>query len=568
MTERAFPLQEMLNEAMLTTMRIKNLAVIRELEVTFEKGFTVLTGETGAGKSILIDALQVILGGRGYKDMIRMGEDSMLIEAAFYFAPEKYVAAPLVPYLLDDTLIISREIFRDGRNLVKINGSLSNTAELRTLAPYLVSIHSQHDNQILFNSELHFRFLDRYAGNEELLLEYQECYQQYKEVCKTLAELQNRRAADKTRIDYLRFAVNEIEVADLLPKEEETLKDIKLLMKNQEKNRQNIAMATGALYENEESAYNCISAAEQALSNADDFEQEAERLHEMKYEIMELSEIVRNRMAEVETEYRDLNEIEDRLAVIYQLKQKYGGTMEGVFSFLEQARQELWQMEHAEEISHELEEQQEAYSIRLQTLGQTLSQKRAEYAPKLATELEQELHELMMPHARFLVSFIAEEGPCPYGYEKVEFFFSANLGMDAAPLHKIASGGEVSRVNLAMKSVLRGIDPACAFVFDEIDAGLSGRAAQKTGEKMYAISEDCQVLCVTHLPQIAAMADQHFLVSKEEIQGETVTAIHPVKQEERVSELARMMGGVTVTDLTRKNAEEILSLAQRLKWEQ
>lgn len=552
---------------MLTTMRIQNLAVIRELEVSFEQGLTVLTGETGAGKSILMDALQVILGARVSRDVIRPGAKSAVVEAAFYFAPKRGAAEPLVPYLADDMLVISREIFRDGRNTVKLNGSLSGTAELRNLAPYLISIHSQHDNQILFHRELHCHFLDRYAGNEGLFSEYQACYREYQAVLKELSEHKNRQSEAQTRADYLRFVVQEIESANLLPEEEEQLKQTKQLMKNYEKNRQMIEQATCALYENEESAYHFVSVAEQALKQADGFLEAAERLCALKYEIMELSDTVRSHIKEEQTEYHSLDEIEDRLALIYQLKQKYGGTWEGIFSYLERSRRELYRIEHTEEVSRELEEKKEAYRTRLTALGEELSQKRREAAAGLSQDLEQELHELMMPKARFFVSLMAEEDFCPYGCERVEFFFSANLGMEMAPLQKIASGGEVSRVNLALKSVLRGIDPACAFVFDEIDTGLSGRAAQKTGEKMYTIAKDCQVLCVTHLPQIAAMADRHLVVCKEESQGETLTTVHPVEQEARVAELARMMGGVRVTELTRKNAEEILSLAQKFKQE-
>lgn len=551
---------------MLSTMLIKNLAVIREMEVHFDAGLTVLTGETGAGKSILMDALQAILGARVSKEIIRNGEKSTLVEAAFFF-PEETVPQGLEPYLMDGSLIISREIFRDGRNVVKINGSLSNTAILRGIAPYLISIHSQNDNQILFNEELHCRFLDRYAETEELFCEYQQCYQSYKEILGEISRLEAKKEQDNSRVDYLKYVISEIESANLLPDEEESLKNMKSLLKNKEKNQQNIQTATYALYENEESAYNYLSVAENAVRNIEGLEAVAERLHELKYEISELSDTVRRHVEQVECDYQNIDELEDRLALIYQLKMKYGGTFQGVLSFLENAKQELFETENREICFSRLEEQKETARKELSALAQKLTEKRQQSAKNLACALESELQDLMMPSARFTIALHQESAFRPYGAERVQFLFSANAGMPPAPLSKIASGGEISRVNLALKSVLRGIDPACAFVFDEIDTGLSGRAAQKTGEKMYGISQASQVLCVTHLPQIAAMADQHILVSKEEREGETLTRVSAIENGERVNELARMLGGVEVTELTYKNAEEMLDLAKKFKLE-
>lgn len=551
---------------MLSTMLIKNLAVIREMEVQFDRGLNVLTGETGAGKSILMDALQAILGARVSKEMIRSDAKSTLVETAFFF-PEGEEPEALEPYLMDGSLILSREIFRDGRNVVKINGSLSNTAILRGLAPYLISIHSQNDNQILFNEELHYRFLDQYAGNEELFENYQECFRKYKDVLGEISRLEEKKEQDNSRIDYLKFVVSEIESANLLPDEEENLKNIKSLMKNKEKNQQNIQTATYALYENEESAYNFLSVAESAVRKVEGLEAVAERLQEIKYEISELSDTVRRHTNEVECDYKNLDDLEDRLALIYQLKMKYGGTFQGVLSYLENAKQELLETENREICFHRLEEQKEAIRKELTALAQELTANRKQSAKKLAEALEAELKDLMMPSARFEIALHEESAFRPYGAEQVQFLFSANAGMPLSPLSKIASGGEVSRVNLALKSVLRGIDPACAFVFDEIDTGLSGRAAQKTGEKMYGISQDSQVLCVTHLPQIAAMADHHILVSKEETQGETLTQVSAITEENRTKELARMLGGVEVTELTYKNAEEMLDLAKKFKLE-
>ncbi|MBO5407893.1 MAG: DNA repair protein RecN [Clostridia bacterium] len=554
---------------MLSTIHIKNLAVIREIELQFDCGLTVLTGETGAGKSIVMDALQAILGARVSKDLIRADEKSALVEVSFFFS-EETVPEALKPYLLDDMLVLSREIFRDGRNLVKINGSLSNTAELRGLAPYLISIHSQNDNQILFRSEEHFRFLDHFAGATERFLEYESCYRRYREISAEILAVDSKKEQDNSRIDYLKFVLSEIEAANLQPGEEDRLKEIKLLLKHQEKNKENIKTATYALYENEESAYHFVSVAAKALKHAEGFSEIAERLDELRYEIAELSEKIRTSDVKAETEYQNIDDLEDRLGLIYQLKMKYGGTVQSVFDTYERTSRELYEIEHREHHLEELVKQQEVCLAQLTKLSRELTVIRSQYAKKLSDCIQAELRDFMMPNAVFIVELKEESDFRAYGRERVEFLFSANLGLPPAPLSKIASGGEISRVNLALKSVLRGIDPACAFVFDEIDTGISGRAAQKTGEKMFAIASDekhSQVLCVTHLPQIAAMADQHILVTKEEETGETVTGVSGITGEERISEIARMIGGVAVTEITRQSAEEMLSLAEQFKLE-
>ncbi len=551
---------------MLSTLRIKNLAVIREITLQFDRGLTVLTGETGAGKSILMDALQAILGARVSKELIRAEEKSALVEAGFFFmqdsAPES-----LKPYLLDDMLVLSREIFRDGRNIVKINGSLSNTAELRGIAPYLISIHSQNDNQILFRSEEHFRFLDHYAGATQLCTEYETCYRRYREICEEIAAVDSKKEQDQSRIDYLKFVLREIEDANLQPDEEEHLKEIKLRLKNQEKNKENIKIATYALYEQEESAYHFISVASKALKNADGFLEIAERLDELSYEIADLSEKIRTADVKAELEYQNIDDLEDRMGLIYQLKMKYGGTFQSIFDTYEKTSRELYEIEHREHHLEALSKEKEEYFSKLTSLTKQLSAERGKYAKELSSRLEAELRDLMMPNSVFSVTLTKEDDFTAHGSEKVEFMFSANLGLPPAPLSKIASGGEISRVNLALKSVLRGIDPACAFVFDEIDTGLSGRAAQKTGEKMCAIGKDSQVLCVTHLPQIAAMADQHFLVNKEELTEETVTGVCAITGEARINEISRMIGGVAVTEITKQSAEEMLKLAETFKLE-
>ena len=544
---------------MLVAIIVKNLAVIKKIELEFQKGLTVLTGETGAGKSILIDALLAILGGRVSKDIIREGEKSTLIEACFFICDNE----KLSPYLSDNMLNISREIFRDGRNIVKINGSLSSTAVLREIAPRLISIHSQNDNQILFNQKLHYRFLDSFSNAGELYFEYLDLFNKYVGITDEINNAITENSDEKA--DYLRFLIDEIESAGIEENEEEQLKAVKQQIKDFEKSKARIMNASGALYESEESAYNLISEAENSIRDIEELVYISERLMDIKYELADLSEKISSSLFELETEYNDIDKLESRLDVLYRIKMKYGGSIAAVLDKLEVSKKELYQIENKEIILKALYIKKDEIEKELKEKAERLSLIREREAAKLSGLIEGELHDLMMPQARFEIRLQKEETYQKYGLEKVEFLFSANAGMGAQPLTKIASGGEISRVNLAIKSILSGIDSACAFVFDEIDAGISGRAAQKTAEKMYNLARDNQILCVTHLPQIAAMADNHVLVSKTEDGGETETNIEIIENEARATEIARMIGGVTVTDLTMENANEILRLAEEYK---
>lgn len=548
---------------MLATMIIKNLAVIKKIEINFSKGLTVLSGETGAGKSILIDALIAVLGGRISKDIIRKGENKTTVEACFFIPNE----SELEEYLIDDMLNISREIYQDGRNIVKINGSLSNTATLRELAPRLISIHSQNDNQILFNPENHFKFLDCYSGNIELYNNYLEKFRAYSDICLKISENENKDKNDKEKIDYLSFVINEIEQVNIKDEEEENLKAIKQNIKNYEMIKNKVDIATGALYEEETCAYNFLSIAEDSLNGISNLSEVASRLYSIMCEISDISKEIKNSLALYEDlgEYSDINKLEDRLNEIYLLKMKYGGSISSVFEKLEAAKKELFDIENSENNLKELYKKKEEAFVELSHIGSKLSELRQSNAKKLAQLIENELKELMMPNAKFEVRLDKLNEYLKYGMEKVEFLFSANAGMPLAPLSKIASGGEISRVNLAIKSILTNIDPASTFVFDEIDNGIGGRAAQKTAEKMYNLARENQILCVTHLPQIAAMADNHILVSKLEENNETITQIELISEEKRAEELSRMIGGVELTELTTKNAVEILKLAKEYK---
>jgi DNA repair protein RecN (Recombination protein N) len=547
---------------MLATMIISNLAVIKKIEINFSKGLTVLSGETGAGKSILIDALLAILGGRVSKDIIRKGENKTTIEACF-FIPN---SSELGEYLIDDMLNISREIFLDGRNIIKINGSLSNTSVLRELAPKLISIHSQNDNQILFNPENHFKFLDYYGGNTELYNRYLEKYKSYMDICTKIEKDESKDKNDKNQIEYLNFVIKEIEQADIKDGEEEYLKGIKQDIKNYELTKTKIDTAIGALYEDELSAYNFLSIAEDSINGISNLSEVASRLYSIMCEISDISKEIKGSLSYEDIgEYKDIDKLEGRLNEIYQLKMKYGGSVSSVLEKLENSQNELFNIENSENIIKELYAKKEETLVELSGIGEQLSEIRRENALKLGVLIENELKDLMMPNAKFEIRLDKTGDFLKCGMEKVEFLFSANAGMAVAPLAKIASGGEISRVNLAIKSILTGIDPACAFVFDEIDNGIGGRAAQKTAEKMYNLARENQILCVSHLPQIAAMADNHILVSKMEKDNQTITQIEVITDEKRAEELSRMIGGVELTELTTKNAIEILKLAKEYK---
>lgn len=548
---------------MLTSLLIKNLAVIKEVNIDFQKGFTVLTGETGAGKSILIDALFMILGERTSKDIIRNGEKSVFAEASFYI-PDCDIEI-LNDYLCDDTLIVSREIFCDGRNVVKINSRTANTAVLKELAPYLISIHSQNDNQILFNGDLHYKFLDSFGNTQELYEEYLKLYRRYTSVLKKIDETKKKADADNGKLDYLRYVKEEIEKSGLTLYEEDELKDKKKAIKESSNTEKAVKTAFYALFEGENSATDKIGEAISALRRLDSMDGVVEKLEDIKYEISDISDEIQGIYDSINCEYDDINEIEDRLNEIYILKSKYGGSVEAVLKRLEEVSNELEFSENIETNLEDLEKEKKEIFELLFAKATKLSEKRKEQGALLSTAVENQLKDLMMPNAVFRVEIKEEEGFTPYGKESIRFLFSANAGMEPQPLHKIASGGEISRVNLAIKSILYNIDPACAFVFDEIDVGISGRAAQKTGEKMYELSLNNQILCVTHLPQIASLADNHLLITKSEEEQMTTTDIKYIENDERTKEIARMTGGVEVTKLTLENAEETLMLAKKYR---
>lgn len=553
---------------MLTSLYIKNLAVVKELQIDFEKGLTVLTGETGAGKSILIDAFFVILGTRASKELIRKDEASLLAEASFYF--EYYDKSSIIAdYVSDNSLIISREVFRDGRNVIKINGRTGNNTILRELAPYLISIHSQNDNQRLFNPEKHYSYLDIYGGTTELYEKYSAIYNERLEIKNELLKAKESVIKDQNQIEYLKLLKKEIEDADIKENEEEELKEIKKNMKEARAVSDSAAIAAGALFENESSAYNLIGEAVEAVKRFDAFSEYAEKLADIKESVAEISELILDKYKllneELNEKYRDINQLEERLNEIYVIKTRYGGSVAAALERLKNANEELYKLENSENIISELNLALSEKENELHTVAKELSEKRQKNALFLSKAVEYELHELMMPNAKFSVNIEKTDEFTKSGAEKIEFLFSANAGMGLLPLCKIASGGEISRVNLAIKSILYNIDPACAFVFDEIDVGISGRAAQKTAEKMYGISSGNQVLCVTHLPQIAAMADNHLLITKNEDNGETKTHVKKIEGSERVKEIARIISGVSLTELTLKNAEETLLLAQKFK---
>lgn len=548
---------------MLTSLLIRNLAVIKEVNIDFEKGFTVLTGETGAGKSILIDALFMILGERTSKDIIRHGEKSVFAEASFYIPDcENEI---LKEYLCDDTLIVSREIFCDGRNVVKINSRTANTGILKELAPYLVSIHSQNDNQILFNGDLHYKFLDSFGNTEELYGEYVSLYRKYTAVLKKIEEAKKKSEEDSGKLDYLKFVKEEIEKANITLEEEDELRDKKRAIKESANTQKAVNTAFYALFEGEGSATDKIGEAISALRRLDSMDEVVEKLEDIKYDISEASDEIQKIYDNINCEYADMDEIEDRLNEIYILKSKYGGSVESVLRRFEEAKRELEYSENIESNIEEYEKEKKETQNMLTVKASELSKLRERNGVLLSEAVENQLHDLMIPNAVFKVELIKQESFTPYGLETVRFLFSANAGMEPQPLNKIASGGEISRVNLAIKSILYNIDPACAFVFDEIDVGISGRAAQKTGEKMYELSQNNQILCVTHLPQIASLADNHLLITKNEDNQMTETGIKYIKDDDRTLEIARMTGGVEVTELTLKNAEETLMLAKKYR---
>ena len=556
---------------MLQLLHIENIAVIECADISFRAGFNALTGETGAGKSIVIDSLSAVLGARTSRDLIRTGTDKAFVSAEFdAVAASLGALAELGVEPEDGVLLLQRDIYADGRNLCRVNGRPVTVAQLRALGTSLLNIHGQHEGTQLLDEEQHGTYLDRFAQVNDLLDAYTACYQAVRETRRQINELQMDEAEKDRRVDTLRHQIAELERAELRGGEEEELLERRELLRNAEKFMEAFAAADYALSGGEDGlgASSQLKNAENALRGVRTlgarFSELCERLEGLYSEVYDLAETVRDLRSEMDFSPQELDAVESRADQLYRLKKKYGATVGEMLDYLERSKKELDEIEYADDRIVQLQSKLDKQEKELLSAARALSDARKAAARTLEERILQELHELDMNKVRFAIDFIEKE-PDATGIDAVRFLMSANVGEDLKPIHKIASGGELARIMLALKNVLAEQDHVMTMVFDEVDTGVSGRAAQRVAEKLAKLSQKRQVLCVTHLPQLAAMADTHFSVEKGEENGRTFTCVAELDRAQRRTELARLTGGGEATETQLRGAEELLAAAEQFK---
>ena len=547
---------------MLSLLHIENIAVIERSDISFDAGFNVLTGETGAGKSIIIDAISAILGERAYRDMIRTGAAKASVRAVFTDVPElEWFTENGVEY--DPETIIQREIHLDGKNVCRVNGSLVSVSILRKLGIQLINIHGQHDSASLFDEANHLKFLDDFAENEALRDTYTEKYNAVCAIRREIDALTMDESEKLRRMETLKYQIAEIEKAELEAGEDETLESRRKVLQNAEKIADAMNEAVENLYggDDTDGAAAMLATAQRALSRIAKFDDNIAQLHEkvtdLMYQVRDAAEIARDARDELSYSERELDEIESRLDVIHRLRRKYGATCADILAFLEKAKQELDEIEFADDHLEKLKKKLSKAEKAAWDAAFDLRKNRRETAEIMSRQILTELAQLDMPRVQFSCQFTELELTAN-GADSVAFYMSANAGEDLKPMSKVASGGELARIMLAMKNVLAEKDQVNTLIFDEVDTGVSGRAAQKVAEKLRSVASHKQVLCVTHLPQLAALASTHFLIAKEVRDGRTYTNVTPLDLEGRKRELARIIGGTNITETTLKSAEEML----------
>lgn len=553
---------------MLSNLQIENIAVIKSASIDFENGFNVMTGETGAGKSIVIDSLNAILGERTSRELIRSGADSASVCAEFQNVGDN-VKNELEKLGIekDDTLIVSRKLTPDGKNVCRINGMPATVSMLKALGVQLVNIHGQLDNQSLLSPETHYSFIDKLAGSGRELNEFKELYSLYIKNENELKSLNTDVNEKNRRLDILNYQIEEIQKADIRPGEKDELTEKLGFLRNAEKVLDLLHTAYAALNGDGEmpgAADIAADAASKLLSAADyssDFTETANGVNDAAMNLSAYTEELRDKIYSLDYDPNETERAEERLDVIYRLSQKYGDSEEDILAYLENAEKERDALSFSDERAEQLRaETEKAYNEAL-AAAKKLSEIRIEAGKKFSADVERELAFLDMPSVKFIVNDSVGK-LYENGIDNIEFLLSANAGEEPKPLSKIASGGELSRIMLAIKCVLSELDDIDTLIFDEIDSGVSGRAALKIAAKMKELSKTHQVICVTHLAQIAAFADEHKLISKEEKDGRTYTCIASLDYNGRKYELARIMGGLTVTQSILNSAEELLSSAE------
>lgn len=552
---------------MLARLYIENIAVIEKTEIDFTKGFNVLTGETGAGKSIVIDAISAVLGRRTSRELVRTGADSAFVSATFTDVGEttkealKNLAIPI-----EDELILEREFTLSGKNICKINSRPASIPVLREISRFLINIHGQHESYELMSPDLHMGYIDSYGGHSDILKEYTEVYAEYKDVCRVLNQKNSDERDRLRRADLLTFQIDELESAEIRAGEFSQLSEERNILANAQKLRE--LLSTASYYLKGDSgefpgAVSLLSNAYDEVSSAalvmDSVKTLSERLGSCYYDLEDISSELNSLAESIDDNPYRLEEIEMRLDLLSRLMKKYGDSEEELLAYLESIKSELSAIESFEEDREKLLLLQSELYEKSMKIAVKLSEARRETSEKFSREVMKRMRLLDMPSAVVSVSQITGD-LTDSGIDTLEFMVSTNAGEPVKPVSKVASGGELSRMMLSIKTVLSEKEPTDTLIFDEVDSGISGSAALRVGEALRDVSNSCQVLCVTHLPQIAAMAKSHYLIKKSEDKGRTYTKVIPLDTEGRVEELSRIIGGESVTETARSYAKELLKL--------
>lgn len=556
---------------MLNELHIENIAVIEKADISFAPGLNVLTGETGAGKSIIIDSIGAVLGERVSRDLVRRGAEKGTVTAVF---DADCAAAWLEENEIDSDgeLIIQRRITLDGKSSCRICGTPVTAAQLKELAAMLVDIHGQNDGRQLMDERRHMAYLDSFGHLDDALAAYRAEYDRFSAIKKEMAAL-SMDEIEKARLsDSLKYQIEELERANIKPGEKDTLSARRDLLRNSEKLTEALDEAFSALYGGDDNAVsmsqNAAYYAAKAANYAPELEQAANAVNDAAFALADAAETLRDFKDSLDFSPEEYDNIETRLSLLNKLERKYGRTDEELCAYLDECRRKLDDIEYADDRLVKLEKELSAQKAQCVKAAAALSAQRREKAEELEKRIVTELRELNMPSVRFAVEFVPvdnEQGFDASGADKIRFIMSANAGEELGRISKIASGGELSRIMLAMKNVFAENDPVGTMVFDEIDTGVSGIAAQRVAEKLFAVSKGRQVMCVTHLPQIAAMADSHYLIAKHEEGGRTYTEVNGLTREGRRRELARLHGGDFITETTLASAEEQLAAAEAFK---
>lgn len=555
---------------MLQELSIKDFAIIDEIQISFQPKMTVLTGETGAGKSIIIDALGLLAGGRGSTEFIRKGEKKAVIQGLFTLPREANTYNILEEYGIDSEdgqIILQRDLYRGGRNICRINGMMVNLATLRKVGETLIDIHGQNEHQELMKPENHIDLLDEYdKKTSELRNQYQVVYQNYRKLKLSMEKKEADEKAWAQRLDMLNFQVKEIGEAGLKINEEDELVEEKNKLDNFQAIHDALELSYQILSGEKIDVVGNLGNAMNELSDVSDLSENLQEINtkisDAFYSLEDVARDISNELDSMEWNGERLNEIEERLELIHQLKRKYGDTIEDILHYHSRIVKELREMENTEQNSEKQERQLSEALEKVKELAIKLSKQRKKSAKKLEKMIHEQLSALYMDKAVFEVKFLNNSKLYSKGIDKVEFYIQTNPGEEMGPLAKIASGGELSRIMLALKTIFSQKMGVTSIIFDEVDTGVSGRVAQAIAEKISQISNNSQVLCITHLPQVAAIADNHYYISKSVNDGRTETSLEELDEKQKIREIARMLSGSEITELTLKHAEELIKMSK------